>query len=328
MGYCVPAREINYFMDVFYSEMVSFQPVVSKHGKGATAFLWYQGESDVETPRRVLYKGQLEKMAKSLRKYADNPEMKMVIVQLSYLVGMMGNESPLWGKMRDVQRQFCVEDGKAILVPALPYSHKDPIHLGAEGHAELGARMGQALAEAHAAGKAVWQGPRAVSAKFADGSRKRIAVTFDNAKGLELSDRAIGKMHPANDEKWEDKVERRDPKEDWYVTDAKHRGQPDLLKAEIKDGALRVELEGGKIEQLQAEQPEAESLTAQLTNPGYLRPAKAWAEGTTVMLEFAEPVSQWAKVSYALYSNSRSTLMDEQGKPAAAFVGLKVEDER
>jgi hypothetical protein len=265
-------------------------------------------------------------MAAAMRRYSGNPELTMVIAQLSYLINPMQEPTALWGKLRDVQRQFCAEDPHAILVPALPYSHKDPIHLSAEGATQLGIRMGQALAESRKAGRAVWQGPRALAARFTDASRRTICVDFECSGPLRLSDEAIGKMQPVKDEKWDDKVTTRSPAEDWYVTDDAHRGEPELLEAKIEKGVLKVQVAGARIAIPTIEDARGTTATLAMTETGYLRPVKANGDGNRVLLELPEPAGKNPRGSYGLFSNSRSTLMDAQGRPAAVFVDLTVGD--
>lgn len=314
LGYCAPAMEIDFFMDRSHKELLQLKPIVQRYGRGASVFLWYQGESDCEAKRRVVYKDRLHAMAAAIRRDARNPALKVVIVQLSYLIDFRGDPTAAWGKMREVQRQFCLEDAHAILAPALPYPHKDAIHLGAAGARGLGDRIALALTESRQSDKPVWQGPRPVSARFVDGSKTRIRVEFDSAKELRLFDA-----------KWEDKGPRRNSKEDWFVTDDAHRGQPELLDAKVEKGVLKIQVSGGRLRAMKVDEGGGGELASlNFENTGFLRPTSVTAEGLSVILELPGPAGDDTKVSYALLSSSRCTLTDEQGKPAAAFADLPV----
>ena len=55
-------------MNVFQSEMDQIQPIVRQHGQGASVYMWYQGEADIDAPKRLVYKDRLKIMARDLRK--------------------------------------------------------------------------------------------------------------------------------------------------------------------------------------------------------------------------------------------------------------------
>ena len=327
MGFCVPGKEIEFFMDFFHKEVAQLKPIIERYGKGASVYLWYQGEADCETQRRLVYKQRLQDMAASVRRDARNPDLTVVVIQLSYLSAPPAATTSTWGKMREVQRQFCLEDPRAILVPALPYSHKDSIHLSAEGARALGSRIALALAEAREAGKPVWQGPRPISACFTDAARTQIRVQFDSAKQLRVSNDAIGVLQPVGKQPEGQPEARHEVTEDWYVTDTIHRGEPELLNAVVEKGRLQLTIGGGKLGAAKwDEASRSQSMSVELENGGFLKPTRVATEGLSVILHLPEPAGEDAKVSYALFSHSRSTLMDEQGRPAAAFVDLAVQN--
>lgn len=117
-------------------------PRIKKVGQGARVFLWYQGESNSGKPEEVAtYKSDLKKLVQRVRKQAANPQMTVVVIQL----GAFTREGRDFMGMREMQRQFVIEDGNALLVPALGRPLKDTVHLNNKGYQELGREIGRAL---------------------------------------------------------------------------------------------------------------------------------------------------------------------------------------
>ena len=162
MGWAFGGVLMSRFWDVENKEMPDFKPLVTEHGRGATAFLWYQGESDANLQGIPVYRDRLAAMASTIRRYAANSNLVMLVVQLSYVMDPPGKETPHTGRLRERQRQFCAADARAVLIPTLPYSHYDAVHLDFDGFMALGDRIGECLAEVNRTGTATWQGPRLV----------------------------------------------------------------------------------------------------------------------------------------------------------------------
>jgi len=314
MGWAFGGVPMSRFWDAEIKEMPDFQKLVPEHGRGATTFMFYQGESDANPQGIPVYKDRLTKMAKTIRRYADNPEMIVLIVQLSFVTEPPGKESPYVGRLRETQRQVCAEDPRAILIPALPYAHCDTVHLTREGYFALGDRIGECMTEVYKSVKVTWQGPRLVSAQFADASRQKIRVTFDSAKELKLLDMPLGAGDYGKGHR---------PESDWLVSDEQHRGYAEILSAKIENGQVLLDVGGCTID-TKATKLNDTAIRSPLTRTGYLKPRRVSVDGLSIVLELGEPALPGAKVSYGLMSNSLCTLVDECGRPAATFADVVV----
>ena len=314
MGWAFGGVPMSRFWDAEIKEMPDFKPLVTEHGRGATTYLWYQGEADANLQGLPLYRERLAAMASTIRRYAANPEMVMVVVQLSFRHEPSGMEAPHYGRLCEQQRQFCTEDPRAVLIPAMPYPHLDVVHLTFDGYMGLGNRIGECLADINRTGKIAWQGPRLLSAKFADAARRKIRVTFDSAIPLKLLNEppgagADGKGHR--------------PEMDWFVTDDQHQGYAELLAAKIESGRVLLDVAGATIDAA-ATQLGAKAIRAPLLRTGYLQVQRVLVDESSVVLELVEPAQRGAKVSYGLMTGSLSTLVDKHGLAAAVFADVPV----
>jgi len=314
MGWAYGGVPMSRFWDAEIKDMPDFRDLVSDHGPGATVYLWYQGESDANPKCLPVYKDRLTTMAACIRRYAANPDLIMMVVQLSYVIEEPGKESPYVGRLREAQRQFCAEDPRSVLIPALPYSHGDIVHLDYDGYGALGRRIGDCLAEIHKTGAIRWQGPRAVSAQFTDATRKRIQVTFDSAEELHLLDKPPGATHVSPP---------RDPAADWLITDSQHQGYTEIKRSVLRAGRLTVEVNGGSLDS-SAARYSGQSVEIPLLGAGYIRPTSIQAEGLSLVLDLPVAAEAGAAVSYGLMSNSLCSLVDERGRPAATFADMAV----
>lgn len=116
---------------------------INDAGKGAGVFLWYQGESDaLSGVTRVDYVDELKQHVRRVRTQTGNPDLLAVIIQVGSDTrkGWSG-----YTTLREAQRQFVLQDRRAILVPALGRTLKDAVHLDNAGYRELGAEIGRAL---------------------------------------------------------------------------------------------------------------------------------------------------------------------------------------
>jgi hypothetical protein len=295
-------------------ELPDFKNLVGKHGKGASAFLFYQGEHDANLQCIPAYKERLKAMAPVMRGYASNPDLVMVVFQLSYFTDLLGRSEPYFGRLREIQRQVCAEDPRAVLIPALPYTHCDVVHLDFEGYGALARQVGECMAEIATSGTVTWQGPRVVGAEFCDEGRRRIRVTFDSVKELRVLDKPLGVPAPASP---------RLPVVDWYVTDSEHLGYAEITSSTIRDGVLHVGV-AGSVLTVDAARLTSGSLSIPLQQTGYIQPSSVTVEGLSVILELPVAAQPDAKVSYGLMNNSLCTLVDERGRPAATFADFAV----
>ena len=314
MGWAFGGVPMSRFWDADIKEMPDFKNLVPQHGRGATTYMFYQGESDANQQCISVYKDRLTAMANTIRRYADNPELIMLVVQLSYVTEPPGNESPYVGRLRETQRQSCASDPRAILIPALPYTHCDVVHLNRRGYFALGDRIGECMAQVIKSGKVTWQGPRMVSAKFADQSRRKIRVTFDSVKQLKLLDEPLGAG---------DYGKGHQQTADWLVSDDQHQGYAEILAAKIEGRKLLVDLAGCTMDKAAANIADT-TAKVPLTRTGYLQPKSVTVDGLSVLLELPEAALPCAKVSYGLMSNSLCTLVDEQNRAAATFADVPI----
>ncbi len=151
-------------------------PVIEKAGQKADVFLWYQGENNAGGGMTTdEYRRELTEHVARIRKAAGNPDMLAVIMQLgpSTRPGRSGYMS-----IREAQRQFVVQDGNAILVPALGRTLKDSVHLDNAGYRELGREIGRAILRTrHRKTVGNWPGPVLDVAVLQPDEKKRVRTT-------------------------------------------------------------------------------------------------------------------------------------------------------
>ena len=168
-------------------------PVVERAGQGADVFLWYQGENDCGGRLTTAeYKQELAEHVARVRKAAQSAEMLAVIVQLGpSLHARRGG----YMAIREAQRQFVVEDGNAILVPALGRTLKDSVHLDNAGYRELGREIGRAvLRTRHQKPVGTWPGPVLDAAVLQPDDKERqrtnVVAHFAEVEQLQNADTA------------------------------------------------------------------------------------------------------------------------------------------
>ena len=308
MGWAAPVLSMAACWSDEGTEMPVFKSLIETHGRGASAFFWQQGEGDAHPQGIAAYGAHLKSIASSVRRYADNPDMLIVVLQLSSYQDTRGlPPTPYFGRVRDAQRLFCMQDLKSILVPTMHHALRDAFRLSEDGVRSLGGQLGEAMTEAKEKKRAVWQGPRPVSAVFGDPARRQIVVRFENTEGI--------------------LVERKSEK-DWTVTDARHLGYEEAFVEEIRDDVATVRLKGARSGQVLSG-PKEETVRFKLEDGGFIEVMRVSAHGKqSVRLELAAPAAAGARVSYGLWDNAAGSVRDERGKRAAAFADLAVEEPR
>ncbi|MEX0775825.1 MAG: sialate O-acetylesterase [Phycisphaeraceae bacterium] len=132
--------------------------VIGAAGKGADVFIWFHGGADRGMQPRK-YKRLVSELIQDIRTAAGNPQMTVVIVQSGGRGRGMLQTGEIFA-IREAQRQWVVEDGHAVLVPALGRATIDGGHLTAQSQAELGREIGRALLSFRHQKKDVnWPGP-------------------------------------------------------------------------------------------------------------------------------------------------------------------------
>jgi hypothetical protein len=179
--------------------------VLDRAGKGAGVFLWYQGEADcAKVPDKYL--AQFKDLTERVRQGCGNPGMTVVVVQLSpfqqgYELGKQppkqkplarGDKSNVM-QMRETQRLCVLQDGNALLVPAMGRPMQDYWHLSTEGQTELGREIGRALAARLHKVETGWPGPVLDAAVLGDDGKTVIAHFAEVKKlaGLAAADFGI-----------------------------------------------------------------------------------------------------------------------------------------
>jgi hypothetical protein len=180
VGFASGGQPIEYW-DPGQPGDVGLFPRITQFGQKAGAFLWYQGESNTKTTEQVgKYKTQMKDLVQRVRRQVANPQMTVVVVQL----GAVTQDGYDFTSLREVQRQFVIEDGNALLVPALGRPLKDTVHLNNPGYQELGREIGRALLRRkyHKA-KVDWPGP-VLDAAVAGDSGDTITAHFAEVEQL------------------------------------------------------------------------------------------------------------------------------------------------
>ncbi len=157
-GFADPGKPIANW-DPGAVDMVGLERSIHEQGgEGAGVFLWYQGESDANTAMDTpTYQAKLRDLIARVRKSARNPTMTAVIIQLAYWGPSVANAVAI----REAQRCFVIDDGNALLVPALGLPMQgDGGHLTREGYFSLGERIAKALLKTRYHRKDIdWPGP-------------------------------------------------------------------------------------------------------------------------------------------------------------------------
>ena len=308
MGWAEPGAPMERFWDRAGAEMPRFKKLVETHGVGAAVFGWYQGEADAHPLGIASYAERLKAAAAVLRRYAQNPEMTVVVAQLSCLPVADGRPpTPYFGRIRDIQRRFCEEDARAIVVPTMHYSHRDALCLDGSGVEDLGRSIGEALILAKTSGQPAWPGPRAAKAQFTDETRRRVVVVFDNAKQLVASSGGAASR-------------------DWLVTDGKHLGYPGASYPATGGATMTLEVTGAEIAAVQTSK-DGRRLHVTLKNTGCIRVMSVSVHGERdFLLDLAEPALPGAMLSYATMSDSRGSLRNREGLYCPAFADMPIEE--
>lgn len=202
MGHAVGSKPMDYFLDPETGDPFILRPLIEQHGVGAAAFFWYQGESDSFQPaQEAAYQQKLTKLAGAIRQLTQNPNLMIGVCQLGRYTWFKDDH---FTAVREAQRQFVLQDRRAVLYSTLPYvvNAKDRIHLETEGYIALGKQIGRQMIELERTGKAITPGPTPQEVRFADAERKQIAITLSRGHGLS--------GNPSPDE--------------WFVTDETRRG--------------------------------------------------------------------------------------------------------
>jgi hypothetical protein len=173
----------------------SLSGVLDRTGKDAGVFLWYQGEANCGKGQDQ-YIDNFKDLTKRVRQSCGNPEMIVVVVQLSvHQPGYVLDKEPPVPKriargsesqvmlMREIQRQCVLSDPQAILVTAMGRKTQDYWHLSTEGQIELGREIGRGLAAHLHKVDTAWPGPVLDAAMLSEDG-KTVTAHFAEVKKL------------------------------------------------------------------------------------------------------------------------------------------------
>lgn len=173
----------------------SLSGVLDRAGKNAGVFLWYQGEANCGKGHDQ-YLANFKDLTERVRRSCGNPEMTVVVVQLSvhHPGRALDQEAPVQKRlrrgsesqvmlMREIQRQCVLSDPAAILVTAMGRQTQDYWHLSTEGQIELGREIGRAVAARLHKVDTAWPGP-VLDAAVLNADGKTVTAHFAEVKKL------------------------------------------------------------------------------------------------------------------------------------------------
>ncbi|MEM9192961.1 MAG: sialate O-acetylesterase [Myxococcota bacterium] len=142
--------------------------------------VWYQGEANSFEPDG--YDEKLHRFAARLRELTENPDFKVIIVQLANNGGP--NKGPFLAILRELQARYADGDRLAEIIPALDSTMNDGVHINMASRHEVGRRAGvAALHLAYGIDCATTPGPRFLRQHYVDAGRSAVVVEFSGVYG-------------------------------------------------------------------------------------------------------------------------------------------------
>ncbi|MGN0871158.1 MAG: sialate O-acetylesterase [Victivallales bacterium] len=119
-------------------------------GGQARGLFWYQGEADTREERCKDYTVRTRRLFRAFRRDSGNPDLAVVMVQLSrYVCDPDDPKNLRWALVREQQRLFQKPEEKIAVVPSLDLEVIDGLHLTADSAGELGRRGAEAMLTLH-----------------------------------------------------------------------------------------------------------------------------------------------------------------------------------
>ncbi len=109
-------------------------------GQPVAGVLWYQGESDATDVDALLYRERMRRLVAATRRDLGQPRLPWVIVQIARVFDQGANKIA-WNRIQEEQRILPDRIVRLETVSAIDLPLDDHIHIGAEGHLRLGARL-------------------------------------------------------------------------------------------------------------------------------------------------------------------------------------------
>ena len=163
-----------------YANMVE---IIKSTGYGIRGVLWYQGCSDTNSQgESQSYYRRFMELVDGLRADIKEPELPFITVQLNrWLSSKDGSDvDPLWGAMREAQRQAGRRPGVWV-VPSTDCRLTDGIHNSAASNLVLGERMAKAALGGIYGKKSAYLAPDAIGAQRTGATQ--IELAFGNILG-------------------------------------------------------------------------------------------------------------------------------------------------
>jgi len=115
---------------------------LEKLGQPVAGVLWYQGESDTDTPQQAEnYTANMMKLIEAVRRDTGQAQLPWVIVQLGRFAS---REKKPWNDIQEQQRQLPGAVPHLDVVPAVDLELDDRIHIGGKAQQLLGVRLARA----------------------------------------------------------------------------------------------------------------------------------------------------------------------------------------
>ena len=121
---------IGHGVDLQYQPSTLFNGMISPMAPFAVAgVLWYQGESNADTPQAGTYASLLRLLMANWRQAFQRPELPFVIIQLAnYMEPSAQPQNTGWSIVREAQRVVAKEDHRAELVVTIDIGETVDIH--------------------------------------------------------------------------------------------------------------------------------------------------------------------------------------------------------
>ena len=174
-----------------YADMMN---VISTHGVGIKAVVWYQGCSEALMCEGETYERRLTSFISHIREDLKNPDLPIFLLQLNRR--MDGEATPAvhegWSQVREAQRQVSHKLPNVSITPTFDARLSDGIHNGAITDPGIGQRLAQQVLYTFYGIGSNHNPPEIDSAEFV--SETKIRLTFLNAMSMQTF--AVGKRTP------------------------------------------------------------------------------------------------------------------------------------
>ena len=117
---------------------------VKRNGGFVSGMIWYQGCSDANEEAIPLFRQNMIRFVKALRRDFRFPGMPFVQVQIARLVSADAGSDKNWTCIREIQRTLQSSIRNLLTVPAVDLELDDGIHLSGKSQITLGRRLAEA----------------------------------------------------------------------------------------------------------------------------------------------------------------------------------------